>query len=90
MNLINIAHAGVITNAVPISNVLMNVFNFLLQVVGIIAIISLVLAGIMYLAVAGDEKKMQFAKRSAQASIIGIILALGGMILVKMMGRFFS
>ena len=89
MGFINIAHAGVITDAVPISNVLMNVFNFLLQLTGIIAIISLVLAGVMYMIVAGDEKKMQFAKRSMQAAIIGILLVLGGMILVKLVGRFF-
>lgn len=87
---INTVHAGVITDAPSISNVGMNILNFLLSVVGIIAIIALVLSGILYLTAQDDKKRMQGAKRSMTYSILGIVLAMGGMILIKLMGQFFT
>lgn len=83
MNLVNIARAGVISDATPISKVLTNVLFFLLSICEIIAIISLVVAGITYFLAAGDQKRMQVAKRMTTFSIMGIILALSGMIFVK-------
>lgn len=90
MNLINVAQAGVITSAPSISKVGMNVLFFLLSVAGIIAIISLVLAGTMYLIFAGDEKKIRTAKTAVTYSIMGIVLAMGGLIVIKLVGQFFS
>jgi len=90
MHIINTVHAGVISDAPSLTDAGVNIFNFLLSVAGIVAIISLVLAGIMYLVIAGDEKKMQLAKRAVQASILGIILSMAGMICVRLIGQFFS
>jgi hypothetical protein len=90
MYFINTVHAGVISSAPSISSAGINILNFLLSVAGIIAIISLVIAGSMYLIISGDEKKMQVAKRAMQTSILGIILAMGGMIFVRVIGQFFS
>lgn len=90
MRFINIAHAGVISDAPSISNIAMNVLNFLLSVVGIIAIISLVVSGLLYFFSFDDKKRMQVAKRSVQYSIVGIALALGGMVLIRLIGQFFS
>lgn len=89
MNFIEVAHAGVISDATPISQVGTNILNFLLQVTGIVAIISLLIAGGMYLVFSGDSKKMKMAKNAMQASIVGIVLAMSGMILVKLIGQFF-
>ncbi|MEI7891177.1 MAG: hypothetical protein WCI36_04405 [bacterium] len=83
MNFINIARAGVISDATPISKVGTNVLFFLLSVFEIVAIISLVVAGITYFMAAGDQKRMQVAKRMTNFSIMGIVLALSGMIFVK-------
>jgi len=90
MHILEVAHAGVISDAPSISDAGMNILNFLLSVAGIIAIISLVLSGVMYMVFSGDEKKLQIAKRSATYSILGIVLAMGGMIFVKMIGQFFQ
>lgn len=90
MNFINVAHAGVISDAPSISSVGIKILNFLLSVTGIIAIIALVLAGILYFVSAGDEKKMRLAKTAATYSILGIILAMGGMVLVYFVGQFFK
>ncbi|MDD5464085.1 MAG: hypothetical protein PHP62_02970 [Candidatus Moranbacteria bacterium] len=90
MNIINIARAGVITDAPSISSVGINVLNFLLSVVEIVAIISLVISGIIYLTAIDDKSRMQLAKRSLTYSIVGIMLGLGGMILVWVVGQFFQ
>ena len=90
MNLINVAQAGVISDAPSISNIGMNILNFLLSVAGIIAIIALVVSGAMYFMAMGDEKKMQKAKRSASYAVLGIIMSMSGMAVVLLIGKFFS
>lgn len=90
MKLINIAKAGVISDAPTVSNIGMNVLNFLLSVVGIIAIISLVVSAIMYMTSFGDEKRMRSVKKYVQAAIAGIVLSLGGMVVIRLIGQFFQ
>lgn len=90
MDIINIAHAGVISSAPSISTIGMRIFNFLLSVAGIIAIIALVLSGMLYLTANGDERKMKLAKRAATYAILGIVFSMGGMILIKLIGQFFE
>lgn len=87
-NFFLIAHAGVITDAPNISQLLLNIFNFLLQIFGIIAIIGTVISGIIYLTAYGDEDRIRLGKRSLAYSIVGIIAALAGMIIVKTIGIF--
>lgn len=84
MNLINVAQAaGVIDNAPNISQLLLKVLNFFLEIFGIIAIISIIISGVLYLVSAGDENRIEKAKKMFLYSIIGIVAALGGMIIVK-------
>lgn len=90
MNIVSIAHAGVITDAPSISTVGMRILNFLLSTAEIIAIIALVISGILYFASAGDEKKVELAKRAVNYSVMGVAMALGGLIIVKLIGEFFS
>ena len=89
MQLINVAHAGVISDAPSFSTIGMNILNFLLSVAGVIAIIALVVSGILYFFSAGDEKRMQVAKKSALYAILGIVFAMGSMIAIKIVGQFF-
>lgn len=85
---INIASAGVITDAPSVATVLLNTLNFLLQIFGLFAIIGIVVSAIMYVSAFGDEKQIQTAKKSLSYSIIGIVVALGGMIVVKTLVSF--
>jgi hypothetical protein len=89
MDIINIAHAGVITDAPSFKNIGLNVLFFLLSVAGIIAIIGLVISGVRYFFANGDTGMMETAKKSAKYSLVGVILAMGGMILIKTVGQFF-
>ena len=79
----NIAQAGIITDAPTVAEVLLKVLVFLLQIFGALAIIGIVLAGIMYLTAGGSERQIEKAKKAFQYSLVGIIIALGGWIMIK-------
>ncbi|MFZ3031695.1 MAG: hypothetical protein WA082_01545 [Candidatus Moraniibacteriota bacterium] len=87
--LIPTAYAGVITDATPISQVLISVLNFLLSVAGIVGIIGLVVAGVLYLTAGGDEGRIKLAKRATVASGIGLGIALGALVIVAQLGNLF-
>jgi len=64
-----------------------NVLNFLLSVMGIIAIISLVIGGIMYMTSYGNEDQVGKAKKVIVASILGIAISIGSVIIIKQIGN---
>ncbi len=72
-----------LNSALTITEIATNVMNFLLSVVGIIAIISLVIAGGMYMTAYGDDTQMGKAKKMAMWAVVGIAVALGSLVLVK-------
>jgi cytochrome bd-type quinol oxidase subunit 2 len=76
-------NTGLPTNEKLVKGIFENVANFLLSIIGIIAIISFVISGIQYFLVATDEKMMETAKKTMVASIIGLVVALFGYIAVK-------
>ncbi len=86
----NVVYAGRITEATPISEVLLNALNFLLTIIGIVAIIMLVIAGIVYLTAQGDYQQIDRAKKMTTYAIFGIIIALGSIIIVKQIIRFLN
>ena len=81
--LFEIAHAGVISDAPEISQVLINAFNFLLSIFGMFAIIGLAVSGIIYLTSGGSEERIGTAKKSFAYSIAGIAVVLGMMVIIK-------
>jgi type IV secretory pathway VirB2 component (pilin) len=85
-----IVHAGPLTTAQPIIVGLTNILNFLLSIVGVVAIIGLVIAGGMYFFAAGDMRQISLAKKMSWASITGIVLALGSYVVLKLIALFLS
>ncbi|HFC76714.1 MAG TPA: hypothetical protein ENJ27_00600 [Candidatus Moranbacteria bacterium] len=72
-----------VAQSLTISQIALNVLNFLLGIVGTISIIMLVIAGMMYLTAAGSEGQIDTAKAMTKWSIVGIIVALSAIIIVK-------
>ncbi len=60
-----------------------NLMKWLLGLVGFIGIIGFAIAGIWYLTAAGDEERIDRAKRAMLYSIIGVIVALIGFVAIK-------
>lgn len=67
----------------PVSDVIRNVMEWMLRVVGIIAVIAFVISGTQYLLAAGDQNAMETAKRNLKWSIVGVIVALIGIIILN-------
>lgn len=84
------ASAGPILSAQPITVPLTNILNFLLSIVGVVAIIGLVIAGGMYFFAAGDMRQISLAKNMTLASITGLVIALGSYVVVKLIASFLS
>ena len=80
--------AGPIDTAPRIASVLTNILQFLLSVVGIIAIIGIVIGGAMYFFAAGDMRRVEAAKKIILASVTGLVVALGSVVLLGTLASF--
>lgn len=66
-----------------IFNIIQGIMNWLLALVGILGVIGFAIAGILYLTAAGDEDRINTAKKAMMYSIIGVIVALVGLVALK-------
>ncbi len=66
-----------------------NLLNFLLSIVGVVALIMLVVGAFMYLTAAGEEDRIDTGKSIVKYSIIGIAVALAALVLVRQVASFF-
>ena len=81
--IIPIAHAGVITDAPTLARVGWNMLQYLLGIVGLIAIIGFVVSGALYFFSAGNERMLDRAKKSFWASVIGVVISLSALIIIR-------
>lgn len=65
-----------------IFNIIVNILDWLLALVGVIGVIGFIIAGILYLTSAGDEGRIETAKKAMTYSIIGVIVAISGLVVV--------
>ncbi len=64
-------------------DIISTLIGWLLAIFGFIALMGFIISGLQYLTAAGDEGQAETAKRNMQYSIIGIIVALSGFIVIK-------
>lgn len=82
-----LVQAGVVADAPPLINGLTNILNFLLLIFGVIGILGLIVAGVLYFTALGDERQVMLAKKAVWSGVIGIVIALGSLILVLTLAR---
>lgn len=66
-----------------IMDIITNIMNWLLAIVGIAGVIGFAISGILYLTAAGDEGRIGQAKNAMVYSIIGVIVALAGLVALQ-------
>jgi len=64
-------------------NIISNIMYWLLAIVGIVGVIGFAIAGLLYLTAAGDETRIGQAKSAMVASILGVIVALAGLVALQ-------
>jgi len=57
--------------------------SWILGMVGFLGVIGFAIAGILYLTSAGDEDRIGTAKKAMTWSIVGVIVALLGVVIIK-------
>ena len=91
--ILNLTSSEVNTQAIDgapsLLQILLNVLNFLLAIIGTLAVIMFVVGGIMYFAAAGDQSRLDTGKRIVTYSAVGIAIALGGLVIVRQIATFF-
>ena len=66
-----------------IIGIIQSTMNWLLAILGFLGIIGFVIAGILYLTAAGNEDQIDKAKTAMMYSIIGVIVALLGFVVIQ-------
>lgn len=79
-----------VSASASITTILLNVLNFLLNILGVLAIVMMVIGGFMYLTSAGDEDRIDRGKKILIWSIVGVIVALASLIIVRQIADFFD
>jgi hypothetical protein len=69
-------------SSTPVATIIMNVMNWMLAILGFVAVLGFVISGMQYLLSAGDEGMVESAKRNMKYSIIGVVVALSGRVLI--------
>ncbi len=66
-----------------VTNIIKQTLNWLLAILGFFGIIGFVISGILYLTSAGNDDQISTAKNAMKYSIIGVIVALLGFVIIK-------
>ena len=66
-----------------IFNIVTNILDWLLTIVGVVGVIGFAIAGIMYLTAAGQDEQLKTAKKAMVNSIIGVIVAICGVVVLN-------
>lgn len=67
----------------PLIEILQTFMNWLLGLVGVLGIIGFVVAGILYITAAGNDDRISQAKSTMTWSIVGVLVALLGLVMIK-------
>lgn len=66
----------------PVASIFINLMKWMLYLFGFLAIIAFVISGIQYLAASGNMNMIETAKRNMKFSILGVIVALAGLVII--------
>lgn len=70
--------------------IIQTIINWLLMLVGFLGIIGFIVAGILYLTAAGDEGQIDKAKSTMIFSIVGVVVALLGYVVLNVIRSWLS
>ncbi len=65
-----------------VMKVISNIMQWLLMLVGFLAVIAFVISGILYLTAGGDEDQIAKARRAFMGAMMGVIVSLLGLIVL--------
>jgi hypothetical protein len=82
-------NSSMVGSAPTLTQLALNVLNFLLSIIGVLGIIMMVVGGVIYITSAGNEEQIATGKKIVTFASLGIFIALGSMIIVAQIARLF-
>lgn len=79
-----------LTAGQSLSNYAISALNWIIAIVGFLAILGFLISAVMYFTAAGDEDKITKAKSAMTYSIIGVVVALMGFVIMNVVQNFLS
>ena len=64
-------------------DIITNILDWLLTIIGVVGVIAFAIAGLMYLTSNGDDTKLKTAKSAMTNAIIGVIVAIVGVVVLR-------
>ncbi len=87
-DLMGSAQTSNLTPGQNISDYVNTVISYLIGLVGLIAIVGFLISAVMYFTAAGDEEKITKAKSAMTYSIVGVVVALMGFVILNVVNNF--
>jgi hypothetical protein len=78
-----------VANSLSLSGILLKVLNFLLGIIGTLALIMLIIGALTMVSSAGNEKQIDGGKSMVKYALYGIAIAFASLILIKQIAAFF-
>jgi hypothetical protein len=77
-------------SSMTVPDLLMRFFQWLLGLIGMVAILAFLISGFQYLLAFGDEKRIETAKKNMKYAIMGIVIAFSALVVVRTVAMFFG
>lgn len=74
---------GLKSNMPSITDAFQNLYNYLISISGVVALVALIVGGVIYLTSAGDPEKLGKAKKQILAALLGIVLLLSSYLILR-------
>ena len=84
-----VTNNAAVNSALTLSQIALRVLNFLMSILGILALLMMVVGAMFYLTAAGDEKQVEKGKKIFQYAVIGVIVAMASMVVIRQVSVFF-
>lgn len=88
--LADVKNKGLPDPAGGIKAIATNLLKWLLEIVGVLALIAFVVSGTQYLLASADEKLAEKAKQNMTYSVIGVIVVLSSLVIIKALDAILS
>lgn len=72
-----------VSDALSLRDIAVNVLDLLLSVLGVVAMISMIIGGLMYLTAIGDPKRIDTGKDIFKYSLLGVIVSLSAVVVIS-------
>jgi len=66
-----------------ITGIIINIVLWILRIFAFLGVLGFVIAGILYLTSAGNDERMELAKKAMLYSIIGVVVGLLGLVVIQ-------